>query len=477
MQALHNQSADVRRRAAPLIKGGMSLAEAVEEVIVDIPSAQLVRLKGWRAVVGKVRDALARAGMNRAAALIDHWLSGHLTEQQRADLAVADLVRAARAWVARKPGRKAARGATALSTGKLADDLAAQEAWLTDMAKAAGFASIEDMLEKDYGKFEALAQRWREEHPAEALLSRAWHGGAAGIESFRSELVGTGDGADTFGWGAYFASLREVAEHYKEQAKDSGKDAGLYEVEIPDDDGRYLTWERPLSEQSASVKAGLSRLGIEVTDAKPADSPDIVARKQKNSEWVHKYYKDPEQIERTLQVLWRDRADRGFNLVTEFKSGKDAYLELATKLGSKKAASMALRAEGVAGVKFLDATKPKVDSFNYTVFDPESVRIEARLSRAMVAGTAPAQTATERAESLIQTKASTPKPIDTLFRGAAKAIFLERLAAVAYGKGAALIERLTPERVKAGIVSDYGVPEAVIDQRAALQGSQREQLR
>jgi len=36
---------------------------------------------------------------------------------------------------------------------------------------------------------------------------------------------------------------------------------------------------------------------------------------------------------------------------------------------------------------------------------------------------------------------------------------------------------VTPEKVKAGIVSDYGVPEAVIDQRAMLQGRQREQLR
>jgi len=160
MQALFNNNADIRQAAKPLIDGGMPLAEAVEEVIVDIPSARLARLKGWRLVVGKVRDALAKLGFERMAAQIDAWLTGHLTERQLADLAVADLVRAARGFYAK---RRVAR---------LADDAAAQEQWLNREARARGFKDIDDLAERAYPVFEKLAELWRRQHPASALLSQ-----------------------------------------------------------------------------------------------------------------------------------------------------------------------------------------------------------------------------------------------------------------------------------------------------------------
>ena len=46
-----------------------------------------------------------------------------------------------------------------------------------------------------------------------------------------------------------------------------------------------------------------------------------------------------------------------------------------------------------------------------------------------------------------------------------------------YDKGAQLLDRFTPERVKAGIVHDYGVPEVVTDQRIVMHASQSTQLR
>jgi hypothetical protein len=108
MQSIYNQNAKVAKSARELVATGMSVAEAVEEVIVDMPSSELVKLKGWRLLVERVRDALARRGFNRVAAQLDRWLQGSLSEQARADLHVADLVRQARAFVARKGGSDAA---------------------------------------------------------------------------------------------------------------------------------------------------------------------------------------------------------------------------------------------------------------------------------------------------------------------------------------------------------------------------------
>ncbi len=86
-------------------------------------------------------------------------------------------------------------------------------------------------------------------------------------------------------------------------------------------------------------------------------------------------------------------------------------------------------------------------------------------------------TPAERAEKIIKSNAATAKPLDDLARGLTRMTGVERLTRVIYARAGFLLDRYTPEAIKAGMVSDYGVPEAVIDQRAMLQGRQRVQLR
>jgi hypothetical protein len=114
-----------------------------------------------------------------------------------------------------------------------------------------------------------------------------------------------------------------------------------------------------------------------------------------------------------------------------------------------------------------------------------------RLSRAT-----PQETAAERADKIIQTPAATVKPIDAIAHAITKISGIEKVTNAIYnGDAIRLIDRLLPhslkimpkieavgrssvvETIKAGMVSDYGVPEAVIDQRALMQGRQRVQLR
>jgi N12 class adenine-specific DNA methylase len=45
---------------------------------------------------------------------------------------------------------------------------------------------------------------------------RAYHGSAADFDRFSTEFMNTGEGAQAFGWGMYFADRREVAEHYRQ---------------------------------------------------------------------------------------------------------------------------------------------------------------------------------------------------------------------------------------------------------------------
>ncbi|MBP7501148.1 MAG: hypothetical protein KA784_00010 [Aquabacterium sp.] len=276
MRSIANQNASVRKAATTLQAGGMSLVEAVEEVLVDMPSASLAKLAGWRKVVDKVRGWLAAHGFERMAGQLDRWIESSMSEQARADLFVADLVRAARASAGKNPTVSRNVGsAPALSTGKLVDDLAEQEKWLNSEARARGFTDIEDLLANDYQVFEKLATLWRERHPADALLSRA------------------------------------------------------------------------------GVMPGAA--------AAPAGTPKL--------------------------------------------------------------------------------------------------------------------TAEQRAEALIMKSWATPQPVDKAAQFLTRITGVQRVTSTVYGKTGQLLDRLVPERIKAGLVSDYGVPEAVIDQRAALAGRQRQAMR
>lgn len=147
MNLIWAQNARVRREATVLQqRGSLSDSAATEEVIVDIPSAELAQLKGWRKVVLRVRDWLAGRGYERTAERLTDWLNGSLSDQQRADLFVADLMRAARDYVAgKRQGSPAGYlGVTRLS-GALADALARRQ---MDTDAAAVLSRARDELGK-----------------------------------------------------------------------------------------------------------------------------------------------------------------------------------------------------------------------------------------------------------------------------------------------------------------------------------------
>ena len=139
-----------------------------------------------------------------------------------------------------------------------------------------------------------------------------WHGSPhRGIEKtgFKLNKIGSGEGAQAYGWGMYFASLRGVAEHYQKALEyndddtqdlaesfidradgserqaardlrhaaanessaelkqrhldaadwiDAGKKkknpSQLYSLNLPVEESDLIDWDRPLSEQSQNVR-------------------------------------------------------------------------------------------------------------------------------------------------------------------------------------------------------------------------------
>ena len=82
----------------------------------------------------------------------------------------------------------------------------------------------------------------------------AWHGSPHRFDKFSMSQIGTGEGAQTFSHGLYFAEQKEVAQEYRRGI--SPDSAGsLYNVNLNVDQDDLLDWDAPLSEQPRIAEA------------------------------------------------------------------------------------------------------------------------------------------------------------------------------------------------------------------------------
>jgi hypothetical protein len=222
---------------------------------------------------------------------------------------------------------------------------------------------------------------------------------------FKLEAIGSGEGAQSYGHGLYFAENKGIAEHYRDVLsppvrEDNGSvnwtPGHLYEAHLPNlEPEHFLDWDKPLSAQSPHVQMAVAKVYQKIPFPEGAD-PEAYAK-----------------------ALIRESSG----------PGRDIYEGLASRLGDytnekamAKAASEALAKEGIAGNRYLDAssrdqmrvnlegamkrqqehlaaeTSPEArkiyeqdiaqykaqldalppESRNYVIFDPKEIRITGR---------------------------------------------------------------------------------------------------
>jgi len=430
LQHIWLNNASLRKQAAALKKrnGLASNTEAIEEVLADIPAADLVKLKGWRRVVMAVRNWLNKAGATNLAAKLDGWLNAGLDDQQKADLFVADLVNAARNF-ARNGKPASAMDGTRLADGTLAEDVAKQEKWLTAEARARGYKSIDELAEKNYPAFEKLAALWRERNPADVLLSRAaavdvtktpkfkaWFGDSKVVDAKGNPLV------------VYHGTPRDFNEF----------DAEAEPLTYESDRGKQFFTSRRLH---ASMYA---TSGAEYAGGNANVMP------------VYLSIQNPriENVDGSPASWWDNQPEYMWDMNVSWP-GHDGLIVY-----------------GDNETMFVTTKPSQIKSAigNSGQFDPDNPDI--RFSRPT-----PTATAAERADAILAKPAATWRPVDTVMRAMTQAARIDKATGYLYDKAGALLDRYTPEQVKAGVVSDYGVPESVIDRRIEMQGKQRAQIR
>ena len=146
---------------------------------------------------------------------------------------------------------------------------------------------------------------------AGAFAQRAWHGSPHIFDTFSTEHIGTGEGAQAHGWGLYFAADRGVAERYKNvltyrsASINSVLDELVYsEVDVFSryiDLDDYETFSREIERGAFSPKTNELLRALEENDWLGYDSP-VLAIRQALSPSLSNYEHTP-RLDRAVEAF------------------------------------------------------------------------------------------------------------------------------------------------------------------------------
>lgn len=343
--------------------------------------------------------AYARArGVDEALAALAEVNEGEFAQNGL----VARAVRAVARWVAK----------LARSFG-FADVAARWEGVTNDQARAL----VKAMFRKLRNGEVATSSDWA--FTADPAFMVAWHGSPHDHDGFDSSRIGTGEGAQTYGYGHYFASKREVAEWYRNKltggalfvdgkkfdAYDSDHIAAAYSFLNEGDRKKAVRDLREaLSTDAAEAQTrryivGAIRLLESESGLLPVQKAgrlyqvELAPSEDEYLLWDKPLSKQSEKVKAALNYIGKPDSysvrlpkDTG-GWVVDFdseQSGKRAYAELSNELEGGKAASAYLHSIGIRGIKYLDGSSRGAGdgSFDYVIFDDADVSIAAKFSRA-----------------------------------------------------------------------------------------------
>ncbi len=254
--------------------------------------------------------------------------------------------------------------------------------------------TLDSMVKWEPAKFLAMAEKFRKEQGGKdafdsVMRHRAFHGTPHDFDRFTTEKIGTGEGAQAYGWGIYLAENEAVAEGYRKKLTDHARgDAAVWEFNgkrvvlnewVRDaherhpeltaaeaSDAAFLASQfvlgarpTPKRENLEAAKLGKAIMsdmaGIKPVEGQlyEVDIPDAVVAKMLL--WDKPLRDQPESVQKALRtiinespskVTWDDVVNNG----QDWKDVKDNVLEM---LGDEEI-SRRLAALGVPGVKYLD---------------------------------------------------------------------------------------------------------------------------
>jgi hypothetical protein len=249
----------------------------------------------------------------------------------------------------------------------------------------------------------------------------AFHGTPHKVDKFSTEKIGTGEGAQAYGYGLYFAQNKAVADDYRDQlANRHGQrpywkmdGVPVYDRRVPGkvflenialDDGNPATEIKRLNSQLAQYEENGDRYikeGMFTQD----DVSGVISDLKEAIEWIESNIRGDENFEyetelgslykvelnveehelldwdkrvedqapavRDALLKWRKEAGESFH------TGEQAYSIFVINGGTKEDASEMLAELGIKGIKYLDGGSRSAGegSSNYVIFNDADITI------------------------------------------------------------------------------------------------------
>jgi hypothetical protein len=252
---------------------------------------------------------------------------------------------------------------------------------------------------------------------ADLELNGTYHGTAADFRQFDHNYMGTGEGAQAFGWGTYLAQKYGIAKDYwKRDTRRKGHRAldiqFLYDGEVqpavtPDSRdashiakvvtavyGAGMIGNRSAStiENIYGVDQDVAEAAAEIAKTLDVNKGSFRQGRSKSPEGslmaVRPTFSEDEMLDWDKPLSDQSEVvkealggnDLGADTFARGQRGEQLYSYLVRKLGSDKAASEYLDSIGIKGIKFLDATsRSKTKDVDH--FKAELARIQERFDR------------------------------------------------------------------------------------------------
>jgi hypothetical protein len=229
------------------------------------------------------------------------------------------------------------------------------------------------------------------------LAATAFHGSPHKFTKFDMEKIGTGEGAQAYGHGLYFAESPGVAKSYKnnlsmQDVMVDGKPAyqleGLEDNTPPEQAIRTVLSEGGIDEAISKLKhlesidketpkywadaykwlsENRKRISLEGGSLYEVDIPDTAINKM--LDWDKPLSEQPESVRLALQDFLDDIINRepDYHRASEFarrfsiekmgdKTGEDLYRTLSSLTGGDEGVSTSLNMSGIPGIKYFDGS-------------------------------------------------------------------------------------------------------------------------
>jgi hypothetical protein len=256
------------------------------------------------------------------------------------------------------------------------------------------------------------------EVPEVSLNQPAYHGSPYRFDKFTLDKIGSGEGAQAYGWGLYFAGNKQVAEYYRgalageeriytlkgqpididslgtmdKLALQIAARPDLYSIKSVEEAGaseeslrelRSLVKKYKGAKYEEAPKGQLYEVNIPEDDTmlhwdKPlSEQPEKVKDALANVKGIRFFDSEGNQVEPSKAEYAKTFDENNISTSNAINTGEQLYHAMHAEHMNQEAASRYLHSLGIDGIKYLDGNSrfDGVGSYNYVVFDDQAINV------------------------------------------------------------------------------------------------------